>query len=83
MVVAVGLTLVLPLADRALPTPLSIATLVALVVVQARVVVPPTPIVAGTAVKLSIVGGGGTVIYPVCVAVSELPPGPVTVRLTV
>ena len=83
MVVAVGLTLVLPLADRAVPTPLSIATLVALVVVQERVVLPPTPMVAGAAVKLSIVGGGWTVIYAVFVSVPELPPGPVTVRLTV
>ncbi len=81
-VVAAGLTLVLPLGDRPLPPPLSIATLVAFVVVQDRVVVPPTPMVAGLAVKLSMVGGTGTVIYAPFVSVSALPPGPLTVRLT-
>ncbi len=82
MVVAVGLTLVLPLDGRALLPPLSIATLVAFVVVHVSVDEPPSPMVAGAAVKLSITGGGGTVIYPVLVSVSVLPPGPVTVRLT-
>ncbi len=83
MVVAVGLTLVFPLVDRPLPPPLSIETLVALVVVHERVEAPPSPMVSGTAVKLWMVGGTGTMIYAVCVSVPELPPGPVTVRLTV
>ncbi len=83
MVVAVGLTLVLALADSPLPPPLSISTLVAFVVVHDSVEVPPTPMVAGLAAKLSMVGGGWTVIYAVCVSVPELPPGPVTVSVTV
>ncbi len=82
MVVAVGLILMLSSGGSPVPTPLSIATLVALVVVHERVEAPPSPIVAGATVKLSIVGGGWTVIYAVCVSVPELPPGPVTVRLT-
>ena len=73
----------MPLADSPLPPPLSMETLVAFVVVHESVEVPPTPIVAGAAVKLWIVGGTGTVIYAVFVSVPELPPGPVTVRLTV
>ena len=83
MVVAVGLTLVVALGDSPLPPPLSMDTLVAFVAVHANVEVPPTPIVAGVAVKLSIVGGSGTVIYAVFVSVPELPPGPVTVSVTV
>ena len=83
MVVAVGLTLVVALADSPLPPPLSMDTLAAFVVIHVSVDAPPSPMVAGAAVKLWTVGGGWTVIYPLCVSVPELPPGPVTVRLTV
>ena len=41
-----------PLVDRLLPPPLSIARLVALVAVHERVEAPPSPMVAGAAVKL-------------------------------
>ncbi len=66
-----------------MPPPLSIATLIAFVVVHVSVEAPPCPMIAGEAVKLSIVGGEGTVIYAAFVSVSALPPGPLTVRLTV
>ena len=54
---AVGLTLLLPEGARPLPTLWSIATLVALVVVHARVEEPPVVMLAGVAVKLATSGG--------------------------
>ncbi len=57
-VVAAGLTLMLPSADSPLPTPLSIATLVAFVVVHVKVEAFPAPMVAGVALKLSTTGAG-------------------------
>ena len=76
----VGFTVTLPSTATA-PTPLSIETLSAPVVVQLRVADPPTVMVDGTAEKLSPVGGPGgaglTVTVTLAVAV---PPAPVAVK---
>ena len=72
-----GLTLIEPFAGCA-PTPLSMVTLVAFVVVQLNVVELPAGIVEGDAVKLLTVGNGLTVTVTVDVAV---PPGPVAVSV--
>ena len=79
MVVASGLTPVLPSAGSPLPASLSIATLVAFVAVHAKLDEPPTPMIAGAVVKLLIVGRGGTVMYSLLVSVAE-PPGPPAVE---
>ncbi len=76
-----GVTGALPLGASHVPTPLSIDTLVALVVVHVRVEVAPTVIVDGTAEKLSTVGGPGGAGLTVTVTPEvAVPPAPVAVK---
>ena len=72
VVVAVGLTVLLPSAGRLVP-PL-IETLSASVVVQVRMADWPTVIVVGVAVKLFTVGGPGAAGFTVKIAEWVTPP---------
>ncbi len=67
MVVTAGLTDILLLAPRPVPTPLSIDTLVASVVVHASVEDPPAVIVDGVALKLSTAGAGGSEVIVILI----------------
>ena len=71
MVVAVGLTLVEPLADVDVNVPGVMATLVAPVVAQLSVLLEPEVILVGLAVKELIVGLLAAVTVTVSVAVVE------------
>jgi hypothetical protein len=75
-VVVDGETDAVPLADTE-PTPLSKDTLVAFVVVHARLAASPSLMLAGVAVKVAV--GGGTTVIVVCLVV--LPVGPDTVSV--
>jgi hypothetical protein len=75
-VVEAGVTVAEPDVASPEPTPLSMLTLVASVVVHERVEVPPGGTDVGDAVKVIVGGGVETVIGTVAVAV---PPGPVAV----
>jgi hypothetical protein len=70
MVVAAGLTAIVPLAAT-VPIPLSILTLVAPTTFQLKVLVCPLLIVDGIAVKLRTVGGATTVTVAVAVVWSS------------
>ena len=62
MVVVVGLTDMLPAADKPVPTPLSIATLVALEIAQAKFAELHVVVIElGVAESILIVGGFGSV----------------------
>ena len=61
------------------PAGLVALQLVALVLVQLRVLLPPLGIVEGVAVKLRV--GGATVLTVTVAACVTLPPAPVQVRL--
>jgi hypothetical protein len=78
MVVTMGLTLSILLADRASPEPGVTVTLSAFVVPQLNVVASPATRSSGAAIKLLIVGRGTTVTVVEAVAV---PPRPVAVSV--
>jgi hypothetical protein len=86
VVVDETLTLVLPFAATE-PTPLSIEIVVASVVVQDSVLLPPPKArVEGVAVKVGIVGtggGGGTELTVTLTLANAVPLGPTAVRLNV
>ena len=71
MVVAVGLTLVEPLADVDVNVPGGMAMLVAPLVAQLNVLLEPEVILAGLAVKALMVGLPATFTVTVCKAVTE------------
>ena len=71
MVVAVGLTLVEPLAEVDVKLPGAMEILVAPVVTQLSVLLEPEAMLAGLAVKLVMVGLLGAVTVTVAVAVAE------------
>ena len=71
MVVAVGLTLVEPLADVDVNVPGGMAMLVAPLVAQLNVLLEPELILVGLAVKALIVGLLPVLIVTVCVEVTE------------
>ena len=71
MVVAVGLTLVEPLAEVEVNVPGVMAMLVAPVVTQLSVLLAPDAMLAGLAAKDVIVGLLGAVTVTVAVAVTE------------
>ena len=71
MVVAVGLTLVEPLAEVDVKLPGAMEILVAPVVTQLSVLLEPEAMLAGLAVKLVMVGLLGAVMVTVAVAVAE------------
>ena len=78
----VGFTVILPLTATA-PTPLSIDTLSAPVVVQLRLADPPTVIETGVVEKLSTVGGvgGGAGLTVTVTFADDAPAGPMAVRI--
>jgi hypothetical protein len=80
VVVAVGLTLVEPLADVEVNVPGVMAILVAPVVAQLNVLLEPEAMLAGLAVKLVMVGGVGVTVT-VTVFVIAVPLVGVTVRV--
>jgi len=71
VVVAVGLTLVEPLAEVDVKLPGAMEILVAPVVTQLSVLLEPEAMLAGLAVKLVMVGLLGAVTVTVAVAVAE------------
>jgi hypothetical protein len=71
VVVAVGLTLVEPLAEVDVKLPGAMEILVAPVVTQLSVLLEPEAMLAGLAVKLVMVGLLGAVMVTVAVAVAE------------
>ena len=71
MVVAVGLTLVEPLADVDVNVPGVMATLAAPLVAQLNTLLEPELILVGLAVKALIVGLLPVLIVTVCVEVTE------------
>ena len=71
MVVAVGLTLVEPLADVDVNVPGVMAMLVAPLVAQLNVLLEPEVMLAGLAVKELIVGPLPAFTVTICVAVTE------------
>ncbi len=74
----VGLTVVLPLMPVTVPTPLSIESVVALLVVQFNVALAPLLMVPGDAAKPVMVAGGTTVMVALA---GVLPPELVAVRV--
>jgi hypothetical protein len=78
VVAAVGLTVVSPLAAADVNDPGEMATLVAPVVAQPSVVVPPAPMVVGLAVKELMMGRFTTLT--VALAVTD-PPALVAVKV--
>ena len=70
MVVAVGLTTAEPVAPTD-PTPWSMVTVVALVVVQDKVAEPPRLTLAGAALNVAAGGGGGGLTVSVVVSAVE------------
>ena len=74
--------MLLPSAGKPVPTPLSIETLSAPVVVQLKLAKPPAVIEVGVAEKLSTLGAAGVPTLTVAVTVDvAVPPGPVAVRV--
>ncbi len=81
MLVALGATLVLPLVPR-LPLQLPLAVqLVALLLVQLRVVLSPSSISVRAAVRLTV--GAGVAVTRTLTLSEALPPGPEHVRIKV
>jgi hypothetical protein len=80
VVVAVGLTLVEPLADADVNVPGVMAMLVAPVVAQLSVLLKPEVMLAGLAVKLTMTGTAGVTVT-VTVFVTAVPLAGVTVRI--
>ena len=81
MVVAVGLTVVEPLAEVDVKIPGAMEILVAPVVTQLSVLLEPEAMLAGLAVKLVMVGAAAGLTVTVTVCVIAVPLVGVTVRV--